>query len=106
MIHQLHCVEKTRLGLNDPMDPIATLPHLQHCMNLLRQVTLCAADLTLEPAVVDPATNDIIATGVGVEHTCKDHSAVFEFVEENYDRWTEYWETVKDTVPGADYDER
>ena len=99
MFHQLHCMEKMRIALDNPDDPVATIPHLQHCMNYIRQMVLCASDLTLEPVTFDPVTNSSSATGVGVTHTCRDWTAVYETVNDNYARWMEYWETVKDTVP-------
>lgn len=99
MFHQLHCVEKMRLALNDPEDPIATIPHLQHCMNFIRQMMLCAADTTLEPAdevVRDESGREVgtRASGVGVTHTCRDWTTVYETVEQNWDAWQEYWEEV------------
>ncbi|EJD06940.1 uncharacterized protein FOMMEDRAFT_76950, partial [Fomitiporia mediterranea MF3/22] len=95
MFHQLHCIEKMRRALDDPDDPIATIPHLQHCMNYIRQMLLCGADLTLEPEVYEEG-ND--ATGMGVMHTCHDWTAVYDTINDNYARWTEYWETVKDST--------
>lgn len=100
MFHQLHCVEKLRRALADPDDPIATIPHLQHCMNYLRQMVLCGADTTLEPASQDPATG-LETTGVGVTHMCRDWDAVYDTINHNYARWMDYWETVKDTVPNS-----
>ena len=99
MFHQLHCVEKMRLALDNPDDPIATIPHLQHCMNFIRQMVLCAADTTLEPVdevVRDESGREVgaRASGVGVAHTCRDWAAVYETVEQNWDEWQEYWEGV------------
>lgn len=90
MFHQLHCIDKMRRALDDPDDPIATIPHLQHCMNYIRQMVLCGADVTLEPEGSE---------GVGVVHTCRDWNVVYDTIEDNYERWMDYWETVKNTVP-------
>lgn len=98
MFHQLHCIEKMRRALDDPDDPVATIPHLQHCMNYIRQMVLCGADLTLEPEDYDEANRRNEATGVGVTHSCRDWSVVYDTVNENFARWSEYWETVKDGV--------
>ncbi|THH03236.1 hypothetical protein EW145_g6421 [Phellinidium pouzarii] len=99
MFHQLHCVEKMRRALDNPDDPLATLPHLQHCMNYIRQMILCGSDLTLEPEEYNPVTRRKEATGVGVTHTCRDSSVAYDTINDNYARWTEYWEEVKETVP-------
>ncbi|OCB89932.1 hypothetical protein A7U60_g2872 [Sanghuangporus baumii] len=96
IFHQLHCIEKMRRALDDPDDPIATIPHLQHCMSYIRQMVLCGADLTLEE--FDGVNNGSGAMGVGVSHTCRDWSVVYDTVNENFARWTEYWETVKDST--------
>ena len=81
MFHQLHCVEKFRLALHDPDDPVATIPHLQHCMNYIRQMVLCRADLRLEsvrsPVGSKKAVSDIT-------HTCRDWSTVYEAAEDNF----------------------
>ena len=92
MFHQLHCVEKMRKALDTPDDPIATITHLQHCMNYIRQMILCGSDTTLEP---------VGSEGVGVTHTCRDWNVVYETIEDNYERWTNYWETVKGSVPSS-----
>lgn len=81
-----------RRALDDPDDPIATIPHLQHCMNYIRQMVLCGADLTHESAESE---------GVGVTHTCRDWNAAYETVNDNYERWTNYWEAVKDSVSNS-----
>lgn len=99
MFHQLHCVDKMRRALDNPDDPVATIPHLQHCMNYIRQMVLCASDLTLEPEEYNPVTESRDATGVGVTHTCHDWSAVYDTINDNYAQWIEYWDVVKESVP-------
>ena len=100
MFHQLHCIEKMRRALDNPDDPVATIPHLQHCMNYIRQMVLCGADLTLEPTEFDEMDGRSGATGVGVTHTCRNWSVVYDTVNENFARWTDYWETVKGSTAG------
>ena len=90
MFHQLHCVDKIRRALDDPDDPISTIPHLQHCLNYIRQMILCASDLTLEPADIGHE-----ASGIGVTHTCRNWRAVYDTVNRNYALWTEYWDSVQ-----------
>ena len=91
MFHQLHCVDKLRRALDNPDDPISTIPHLQHCLNYIRQMILCAADLTLEPVDIGHE-----ASGVGVTHTCRDWRTVYDTVDRNYAEWTEYFERFEE----------
>ena len=90
MFHQLHCVDKIRRALDDPDDPISTIPHLQHCLNYIRQMILCASDLTLEPVDIRHE-----ASGIGMTHTCRNWRAVYDTVNRNYALWTEYWDSVQ-----------
>ena len=107
MFHQLHCVEKFRLALHNPDDPIATIPHLQHCMNYIRQMVLCASDLTLEPVDMPAEGKERVgdwemdgeASGAGVEHLCWDWSLIYETLGQNWANWLEFWDRIKDTVP-------
>ncbi|KAH8108851.1 hypothetical protein DFH11DRAFT_1047466 [Phellopilus nigrolimitatus] len=106
--HQLHCVEKMRIYLDDPLGAGAHLgfAHQQHCMNYLRQLFLCAADRTLESleprdvvlAVgsdggVDLDEKHDLATrsGPGVTHMCGDSKVLYEFVGDNYANWKAAW---------------
>lgn len=91
MFHQLHCIEKLRIALDNPDDPIAGPAHLQHCFNYLRQGILCAADLTLEPAPVGGGEG---GEGVGVTHLCRDWEVVFETLAENYQDWGVYFKNA------------
>lgn len=47
----------------------ATVPHLMHCFDYLRQTVACQADLTVEP--VDPTLDEIDINGYHVTHQCK-----------------------------------
>ncbi|KAG5729607.1 hypothetical protein E4T56_gene18781 [Termitomyces sp. T112] len=53
----------------------------QHCMNYLRQMTLCSADLRLESL---RASHGNQLTVPYVTHTCTDWRAVYEAAERNY----------------------
>ncbi len=102
MFHQLHCVEKMRRALVNPDDPYATIPHLQHCMNYIRQMILCASDLTLEPedapgmwdsqGHVNASESTDILRGVGVTHSCRNWAEVYDVMEDNYIEWQKYWD--------------
>lgn len=64
--------------------------HVHHCLIYLRQMLLCNADLTLEPASHKQRTPDgklaETVTGVGVMHRCVDWEQLWEYVESNYER--------------------
>lgn len=100
MFHQLHCVEKMRRALDNPDDPYATIPHLQHCMNYIRQMILCASDLTLEPQE-EVGEGDIwgirnasviASSGTDVTHSCRNWAEVYDTIEDNYVEWQAYWD--------------
>ncbi|KAF8886677.1 hypothetical protein CPB84DRAFT_1749885 [Gymnopilus junonius] len=46
--HQLHCIREVEKGLFNRDDPEATLHHMKHCMDYLRQTLLCSAVDSLE----------------------------------------------------------
>lgn len=99
MLHQLHCVEKMRRGLDNPDDEYATIPHLQHCMNYIRQMILCASDLTLEPerdashAINSSHPEGLTRPGVGVTHVCRNWEDAYTSIEANFEEWEAYWAT-------------
>ncbi|KAI8977838.1 hypothetical protein BD414DRAFT_517069 [Trametes punicea] len=50
LTHQQYCIRRLRMALD--ADDIPTgheLHHSEHCLSFLREHTLCAADITLEP---------------------------------------------------------
>jgi len=91
MYHQLHCLESLRLAMlgmrphNEPsgegIEESWATDHAAHCLNYLRQTSLCAADLTLEPEVVEGSGD--VGQGLGVTHVCRDWSVVNDFTERN-----------------------
>ncbi|TLD38705.1 hypothetical protein E2P81_ATG01248 [Venturia nashicola] len=56
--------------------------HLAHCMDFIRQLTLCQADMTVEVAAKYPATNGkkYHIDGYGTEHTCTDKNALYTWM--------------------------
>lgn len=76
MFHQLHCL-RTLSTWNSG--------HMQHCLNYLRQMILCNPDLTLEPA--DILDRDFETERVGSEHVCRDWSALYNEVIDNWETW-------------------
>lgn len=101
--HQLHCIEKMRIYLDDPNNPMVNAAHQQHCMNYLRQSFLCKADMTLEP--VSDVEGDwdeedmIFRSGTDVVHTCKDPKLLAEEVSMNYLKWRHIWNISEPIKP-------
>ena len=105
MFHQLHCVEKMRIFLDNPNDTHVGFGHQQHCMNYLRQLFLCRADLTLEPIAVPIGEDNlpmnekdvldlddlVMRSGVGLERSCRDSSTLYKITGDNFLKWHESW---------------
>ncbi|KAF9489035.1 hypothetical protein BDN71DRAFT_1402301 [Pleurotus eryngii] len=83
MFHGLHCMRILNLAF-DPLHIIGD-GHINHCLGYLHQMTLCSADLTVEPA--GWKTRDFSWDRVGAMHKCWDWSAVYVEVEQNYAQW-------------------
>ncbi|PVH96580.1 hypothetical protein DM02DRAFT_617124 [Periconia macrospinosa] len=80
--HQLHCLDGIRHayytlfdavmdGHNvtfSELDDYSTDWHTRHCLDFLRQMLMCNADLTVE--TVDPKLGGIRGFGKGREHEC------------------------------------
>ena len=79
MFHQMHCLQRIRNAIvhGDPGY------HTRHCLNLLRQVILCASDITLDPINIGTDGTD----RVGVVHVCRDWEKVYDLVEKNQLRY-------------------
>ncbi|PKK42869.1 hypothetical protein CI102_11916, partial [Trichoderma harzianum] len=78
--HQLHCLKMIRkhytslfnkVALNDPVDN-----HVEHCFDYLRQSIMCAADMTIEKARVDPDGHRRAVDGWETTHQCRDWGKV------------------------------
>lgn len=78
MFHQLRCLDNIRTALVQNQTfpgPVTT-----HCMNYIRQMILCRADLYLENVRDTKALHVVDMMG---ERTCKDWTKVYAAVEEN-----------------------
>ncbi|XWW96449.1 hypothetical protein V2A60_004423 [Cordyceps javanica] len=97
MWHQLHCLNHIRAMLVNGDDGS---DHTEHCFHYLRQGILCAADTTLEwGATTKLANGDTVASGVGTTHTCRDWHQVYDWMENNHERWTpEMSKMIKEAV--------
>ena len=80
MYHELHCLGRLRLALEDSANRTyeAQAEHVQHCLNYLRMMTLCRADVTLEPVIDDSLSVDLTQP-----HLCRDWVQVYEEASRN-----------------------
>ena len=87
MFHEGHCMRVLRDGLAGNYRP-QTVTHIGHCLVYLREMILCAPDLTLEPHdPLDPA-RDFAGTGrVGAAHVCQDWEQAYEGSARNWEEW-------------------
>ncbi|KAH7912739.1 hypothetical protein BJ138DRAFT_1147525 [Hygrophoropsis aurantiaca] len=81
MFHETHCLRLFRDGLLGHLDS----EHMLHCLNYVRQWTLCHADLTLEPG--DFTTRNFTQDRVGATHVCRDWDALYDEVSRNWVAW-------------------
>ncbi|KAL7283425.1 hypothetical protein ACG7TL_002855 [Trametes sanguinea] len=95
MYHQMHCLNSFRKIFNGHRNASRgehDSAHALHCLTYLRQMVLCSADITLEPAFtarnVDGRKTKA-AYGTGVTHECRDWVQVRDYVEKNYEGWKE-----------------
>lgn len=81
MYHQLHCLRRIRNALvTGSASEGRGVEGVTSCLNYLRQINLCAADVTLVPMVDESfAVVDYLS-----EHTCRDWSTVYAETEKNY----------------------
>jgi hypothetical protein len=94
MYHQLHCLNGFRKMLSGENRNASCMEHdeqhVLHCLSYLRQMVLCSADITLEPAFSAENTDGRktkAAYGTGVTHQCKDWEQIRAFSESNYETW-------------------
>ncbi|KAF8865830.1 hypothetical protein BDZ45DRAFT_376097 [Acephala macrosclerotiorum] len=88
MFHQLHCIASLKAAFDGMMNKSHTgdshpLGHLNHCFDYLRQATMCAGDMTLEPAVEYTDIGRKGVEGWNVEHRCRNFQAMKDFAEEH-----------------------
>ncbi|KAI9060766.1 hypothetical protein FKP32DRAFT_1595089 [Trametes sanguinea] len=91
MFHQLHCLDKMRRAVLAPPPSEWESWHTQHCLNYVRQMLLCAANVRLEPVKEVEARaggkKEAKVDGLGLEHQCRDWSVLRRAAEENYLHW-------------------
>ena len=98
MYHQLHCLRTLQQatshsngsgsGSYDAPEKLDNIGgEVRHCLNYLRQMLLCAANVRLEPMTQDRELGGLKTDGIGLEHRCKDWTVVRREVEANVERW-------------------
>jgi hypothetical protein len=66
-----------------------TIDHVNHCLSYLRSMTLCSADLTLEP-VDEHTESGEMHRRYNTEdstYTCADWNAAYAQMRHNHERW-------------------
>ncbi|KAA1476443.1 hypothetical protein DENSPDRAFT_785091 [Dentipellis sp. KUC8613] len=88
MTHQMHCVQGFGRQLVSSIANDDDWTHLTHCLNYMRQMILCQADLTLEPG--DFSTRNFTEDRGGATYVCQDWNAVYETLQANWLEWYKY----------------
>ncbi|PCH43209.1 hypothetical protein WOLCODRAFT_103220 [Wolfiporia cocos MD-104 SS10] len=86
MQHELHCLRWVRWALEgqNAVEGHERM-HLTHCLNFIRQLTLCAADATLEAS--DVLTRNFTLNRWNEDHICADWPAIYTAMEINWKEW-------------------
>ncbi|KAH9484723.1 Oxidase ustYa [Psilocybe cubensis] len=90
--HQFHCIFQLQRALQDRTDAIATLEHVNHCFQYLRQTLLCSASDTLEMG--DFMKRNFDTDPIGPESVCINWEIVFGDIDQRWDdsrQWLELW---------------
>jgi hypothetical protein len=91
LFHQLRCLDIIRRDIVQSLPPEDSMFKLsRHCLNYMRQMVLCRADLALDPVLgralearVRPDTNQ-----------CVDWRRVYEELEKNQREYAQWWATA------------
>ena len=89
MFHELHCLRMLNRAFSKL--PGATVGHIKHCLNYIRQGILCQPDLTLEPGNFED--RDFSVERIGGTHTCRDWTELYDAVEDTWAEWNRYKST-------------
>ncbi len=95
--YELHCLRVVVAALGDdgPLAPGRQRAHVERCLNVLRQFALCDADATIEPAG-NFKDGDFVTGRFEGERVCKDWSALYGVIEQNWADWKDFQETMGD----------
>ncbi|EFQ36601.1 hypothetical protein CGRA01v4_09684 [Colletotrichum graminicola] len=115
VMHQLHCVASIKKAINDyrytggtrGSNATKTAGHVDHCLEVLRQATICHGDM----ALIRPDVQGKTYTGYsgwGNEHVCRDWEAIKDILKNHgihyvvgngTKGWTHYEHTTTEVVP-------
>jgi hypothetical protein len=87
MFHELHCVRQIRRRLANPKGKIG-IGHARHCLQYLREATLCQADTTLERG--DFMKRNFTEEPIGATHICRDWTEVYTEIRAQFIDWFQY----------------
>lgn len=99
MYHEIHCLQQFRDVLARTRSPVYWR-QVQHCLNYLREWSLCQADLTLEPG--DFTTRNFTEDRTGSTHVCHDWEPVANAVAANWDSWLPVWRRLHNISKAGD----
>jgi len=99
IVHEMHCLRSLRFALEFPTHHISRIPHLDHCLNYLRQMILCSSDLTLEPG--DVLSSDFSTNREGMTHTCMDWTVLYNELDIHFTAWESHLQDVLDHQKGS-----
>ncbi|KAF2104955.1 hypothetical protein NA57DRAFT_71154 [Rhizodiscina lignyota] len=89
MFHQLNCLATLKRAFEivkqspRSSEPDLLLEHAAHCWDYLRQAIMCAADLTLETAIVKDGKMLSSVDGWDSTHQCIDYGEVYAYAYEH-----------------------
>ncbi|KAF9077048.1 hypothetical protein BDP27DRAFT_1255055 [Rhodocollybia butyracea] len=87
--HEQHCVQYLEGVLTGVEVNLHT--HIHHCLNYLLQMTLCDADLTLEPG--DFTKRNFSEDREGEIHICRDWEPLYNEATVNWIEWYKFMKT-------------
>lgn len=69
-------------GVPDPEEPLMDMPHLDHCIDMIRQNLMCSSDITPLPWVWDRTQKKALAVGK-VIRTCRNFDMIRQWGIDN-----------------------
>ncbi|THV02667.1 hypothetical protein K435DRAFT_716844 [Dendrothele bispora CBS 962.96] len=97
LFHQFHCLRRIENAFNTAPIDDKEWWHLEHCYHLLRQTTLCEADMTLEEG--DFVKRNFTERPFGAVHVCRDWDWLYDEIGYNYLHWRRYMRNNNLTAP-------
>ncbi|KAH9914383.1 uncharacterized protein BXZ73DRAFT_55016 [Epithele typhae] len=87
VFHELHCLNWVRLALEEEGVPAPGLEewHMTHCLNMVKDFTLCAADIELERGHIAGRNFDVEKDGG--ERSCMDVEGLYGYMQEQWEEW-------------------